>query len=254
MSSSGGDGHQRERERRALADLAVRRACRAGGGGSSTSVISSPGWSTVSWLGLAAGQPVQPGHRSTGPVGSPSGAAARCTLAPRTRRQRRRAMSDGWVATQNGEWPEDRQVPGVRAGRRGLAAGTRARACCTASRRPGSTGTGCAAAGSRRPSPCCGSGRRRRSARRRASTGYRSRTQRVAGQVAVAHRRRRSAGRRRRPAVISSLQRAGHVDQVLRRRDAEPHQVHQVGAAAQVGRAGPELADRVGRLGRPRRR
>ncbi len=103
-------------------------------------------------------------------------------------------------------------------------------------RRPGSRRSGCAAAGCRRWWPCCASGRRRRPAAPAPAPGSAGappggRRGRCCG------RRRRSAGRRRSSSStpssgsrLTSTSRSG-------RRDAELHEVDQVGAAGQVGRA-----------------
>ena len=96
-------------------------------------------------LGLVAGQPVEVGERDRR---ARPPAPTTCTTASSAASAT--AMSDGCVAT---------QCSRVRRGSRGCGARPRApgsrcpaRACCTASSRPGSTGSACAAAGSRRSS------------------------------------------------------------------------------------------------------
>ena len=126
VDARGDATRRRTRTTRGRAPCGTPSAAPSAGGGSSTAVIRSPGSSTVSRVGLVAGQPVQ--ARRAGPCARPSGP---CTWTTASSAASATAMSDGWVATQCRRVAEDREVAVVALARR--AARARARACCTAS-------------------------------------------------------------------------------------------------------------------------
>ena len=192
----GGDRDQRERVARAVAHLAVGGARRERQRRQLDRGDQLAGLERRSRC--RAGRRAGGAGRSNGSVRSPSGAVEvhhgveRRERHAHVRRMRRHAGRRG---------AEDR-VDAVEAVDR-VAALARARACCSASRRRRrSRCSACAAAGCRRPSPCCGSApRRRRRSRARAADS--ACAPRGARRARCCGAPRRSAGRRRRVSSIA---------------------------------------------------